>query len=220
MRIKFLRFSLSVIVTFVIYMPAVVSQNDSLKLVRKSDGIFVYKQKDAYSNINRIVAQTIIDAHYLKIFCLIKDFHYQKEWIYANNGAICIDSISPDNWIYYGISKMPWPFQNRDVVADVNLKVNRADKELIIQSVSKPGLIPESSEMVRIQLLNSKWKLKKLDDKTYVELDLLVDVGGNVPVWLINMFAAKGPFNTFKNMKKELQNPDDIKNCGYKDFFE
>lgn len=217
---RYLNIIFFAVALFAICTSSVFSQNDGLNLVKKSDGIFVYKQKDAHNNINRIIARTIVDVHYLKVFCLIKDFDYQKEWIYANEGAICIDSLSPNKWIYYGISKTPWPFQNRDVVADVYLEIDKNEKELIIHSVSNPDLIPMSNGLVRIQMLDSKWKLKEMNGKTQVELDLLVDVGGNVPVWLVNMFAAKGPFNTFKNMKKELQCPGNIKDCGYKDFFE
>jgi len=198
----------------------VFSQDDDLILVKDSDGILVYKEKDAHENINRIVARTKVDAYYMTVLCLIKDFEHQKDWIYANNGAICIDSISPTEWIYYGISETPWPFQDRDAVAHVNLEINEEQQEISLHSTASPDLIPASPEMVRIQMLDSKWRLKKLKDGTQVEMDLLVDVGGNVPVWLINMFSAKGPFNTFKNMKKELENPENIKSCGYQDFFE
>jgi len=200
--------------------PIVFSQNNDLILVKKSDGIFVYKEKDAHENINRIVARTKVDANYLTVLCLIKDFDHQKEWIYANNGAGCIDSISPVEWIYYGISETPWPFQDRDVVAHVDLILDKMKKEVTVHSTAMPDLAPASPEMVRIQMLDSKWRLTKLVSGTQVELDLLVDVGGNVPVWLINMFAAKGPLNTFKNMKVELQHPENFNDCGYHDFFE
>ena len=198
----------------------VCSQNENLILVKKSDNILVYKEKDAHENINRIVARTTVDAAYMKVLCLIKDFEHQKEWIYSNAGAHCIDSISPTNWIYYGVSETPWPFKDRDAVANVHLIINRGKQELIIHSTASSNPILTSPERVRIQMLDSKWKLRKLKKGTRIELDLLVDVGGNVPVWLINMFAANGPFNTFKNMIKELKRSNEIKDCGYSDFFE
>lgn len=209
-----------VVILLCINIPYVFSQDDNLILVKDSDGILVYKEKDAHENINRIVARTKVDAYYMKVLCLIKDFKHQKDWVYANNDAICIDSISRTEWIYYGISETPWPFQDRDVVAHVSLEINEEQQELILYSKACPDVIPASPEMVRIQMLDSKWRLKKLEDGTMVEFDLLIDVGGNVPVWLINMFSARGPFNTFKNMKEKLKHPENIKSCGYQDFFE
>jgi hypothetical protein len=195
-------------------------QEDSLRLVRESDGIFVYKQKDAHENINRIVANMEVDAHYLEALCLIKDFKHQKDWIFSNSNAFCIDSLSPHHWIYYGVTETPWPFQDRDVVADVYLEIDQKKQELVIHSVSNPHLIPVFDELVRIEMLDSKWRLKKLSNGTEITLDLLVDVGGNVPSWLINMFSANGPFNTFKNMKKKLENHQHSNDCGYQELFE
>lgn len=211
-----------VIIAFLVFINIsnVFSQYDDLILVKDSDGIQVFKAKDAHENINRIVARTFVESDYMIVLCLIKDFENQKNWIYANHGAFCIDSISPTKWIYYGISETPWPILDRDAVADVNLEISFEDQSIVIHSVANPDLIPTSPDMVRIQMLDSKWRLKKLENGTKVELDLLVDVGGNVPTWLVNMFAAKGPFNTFKNMKIELQHPERIRKCGYQDFFE
>ncbi len=196
------------------------AQENQLIPVKSSNGISVFKQKDAHENINRIVAQTQVDAHYLDVLCLIKDFEHQQDWIYANHGAVCIDSISPFEWIYYGISEVPWPMQDRDVVAKVQLEVDDENQMITIHSIAKPHLKPVSNEMVRIQMLDSKWRLKKLNHGTLVELDLLVDVGGNIPSWVVNMFSANGPYNTFKNMRLELKKPEQLKDCGYKDFFE
>lgn len=220
MENKIKTYKLFLIILFLVFSISSFSQTDKLTLVRESDGIMVYKEKDAHNNINRIVARTVVEANYLKVFCLIKNFEHQKDWIYANHGAFCIDSLSPTEWIYYGISEIPWPFQDRDVVADVYLEIDKEHKELTIHSIAHPDLIPTSPEMVRIQMLDSKWKLKKLENGTQVELDLIVDVGGNVPVWLINMFSANGPFSTFKKMKIELRNSETIYHCGYEDFFE
>lgn len=196
------------------------AQNKQLIPVKESNGISVFKQKDAHENINRIVARMQIDAYYMEVLCLIKDFEHQQDWIYANHGAFCMDSISPFEWVYYGISDIPWPMHNRDVVAKVQLEIDAANQMITIHSIAEPDLIPASNEMVRIEMLDSKWRLKKLEKGTLVELDLLVDVGGNVPSWLVNMFSANGPYNTFKNMQEELKKPELLKDCGYKDFFE
>lgn len=196
------------------------AQDGVLKLVKESNGIRVFKEKNAHDNINRIVAQMTVDANYLQVLCLIKDFPHKKDWIYANHGAFCMDSISPYHWIFYGISEIPWPLLDRDVVADVHLELDHQNQTITIHSVAAADLVPASPDMVRIEMFDSKWRIQKKGKQSLVELDMLVDVGGNVPVWLVNMFASNGPMQTFKNMQKELKNKDLIQDCGYHDFFE
>jgi hypothetical protein len=40
-----------------------------------------------------------------------------------------------------------------------------------------------------------------------VNYDLLLDPGASVPAWLINKFSAKGPLETFANLRKQLLLP-------------
>lgn len=185
---------------------AVYSQVDSLVLVKDKDGIQIYKEKDAHLNINRIVSRSDYSSNFMDILALVRNFEHQKDWVYSNTGAVLIDSISPYEWIYYSISETPWPFQDRDIVARVKLEVDYEAQCLTIHSVAEPNLIPISPEIVRIMMMDSKWRITKISEKSSrVELDMLIDVGGNVPQWLVNLFAAKGPFTTFSNMREELK---------------
>ncbi len=203
-----------------VFVPRIVSQNANAKLVKKSNGISVYKIKNSHESLNRIIAKTQVSTNYMDILCLIKDFNHQKDWIYANHEAFVLDSINPYRWIYYGVSETPWPILDRDVVAEVELIIDENENRLILHSIAKPDIIPESEELVRIQMMDSKWILTKLEENlTLVELDLLVDVGGTVPHWLVNLFGSKGPMGTLKNMKMEMQKPESQDcECGYNEL--
>lgn len=213
-----------ILVFFILFqsvvVPRVLSQNDSVKLVKNANGISVYKVKDAHESLNRIIARTQVSANYMDVLCLIKDFGHQKDWVYANHEAFVLDSISPFRWIYYGVSETPWPILDRDVVAEVELTINEERKQLTLRSIAKPDIIPASEELVRIQMMDSKWKISQIDpNHSIVELDILIDVGGSVPHWLVNLFGSKGPMGTFKNLKEELQKPIRKNcNCGYKEL--
>lgn len=198
----------------------VTAQVDSLILVKDKEGIQIFKERDAHLNINRIVSRSVYSSNYMDILSLIRNFEHQKDWVYSNNGAVLIDSISPYEWIYYSISETPWPFQDRDIVARVTLKVDYEAQCLTIHSIAEPNLIPNSPEIIRIAMMDSKWRITKLsDESSRVELDMLIDVGGNVPQWLVNLFAAKGPFNTFSNMREELKKPEyQSRHCDYEEL--
>lgn len=200
--------------------PRVFSQDENMKLVKQGNGISVYKVKGAHETLNRIIARTQVTSNYMDVLCLIKDFGHQKDWVYANHDAFVLDSIGPYKWIYYGVSETPWPILDRDVVAEVELTINDALTQITVHSIAKPDIIPDSDELVRIQMMDSKWIITKIDENhTILELDILIDVGGTVPHWLVNLFSSKGPMGTFKNLKKELEKPNrkDCK-CGYKEL--
>ena len=63
-------------------------------------------------------------------------------------------------------------------------------------------------DIVRIQESYSKWVITPLQNgQVKIEYELRVDPGGKVPVWLINMFATKGPFETFKKLREQVKKP-------------
>jgi len=186
--------------------PNIHSFAQDLILVKDKDGIIIYKEKDAHNNLNRIIASTVIPENSLKILSLICDAENHENWVYANHGAYILDSIDPYHWIYYSISKAPWPINNRDIVSSVELFIDNQTYTIRVESNGKPNLIPESPNMVRIPILHSKWVLQKIDDEnTRVKLDILVDPGGNIPNWVINLFSANGPYRTLINMKNEVK---------------
>lgn len=200
--------------------PRVFSQDENMKLVKQSNGISVYKIKDAHESLNRIVVRTQVSSNYMDVLCLIKDFGHQKDWVYSNHDAFVLDSISPFRWIYYGVSETPWPILDRDVVAEVELTIDEDKKQISVHSIAKPDIIPASDELVRIQMMDSEWEITKIDENnTIVEMDILIDVGGSVPHWLVNLFGSKGPMGTFENLKEELKKPyrQDCE-CGYKEL--
>lgn len=198
------------------------SQEEELKLAKEGDGIQVFKQKKALNKLDRVVAYATINANYMDIVCLMKDFENQHNWVYANHEAMMLDSIDAEHWIYYGVAETPWPLQDRDVVTTVELIVNQEKHSVLIHSFATPDIIDLTEDKIRIQTLDTKWKITKISqDSSFVELDMFMDVGGGVPKWLVRLFSANGPFNTLKNMKEELLKPENINcDCGYKELLD
>jgi len=44
-------------------------------------------------------------------------------------------------------------------------------------------------------------------DQVKVVYTIHVDPGGDLPSWLVNMFATEGPLHIFRNLRAELQKP-------------
>ena len=55
-------------------------------------------------------------------------------------------------------------------------------------------------------MLKSLWTLiPKGNGRVDVSYELIVDPGGWIPAWLVNMTMAVGPYNTILNMREELK---------------
>ena len=97
----------------------------------------------------------------------------------------------------------PWPVDNRDIVFNVKVTQDPSTKIVTHNAQSEPNYILDKEGHVRVKIFNSIWTLTPLKDGIVVcENQILVDPGGNIPVWLINMVAVDGPFETTTNFRK------------------
>jgi hypothetical protein len=59
--------------------------------------------------------------------------------------------------------------------------------------------------IVRVPQLKAFWKFTPKPDGTVdAEYQINVNPGGNVPAWIVNMFAIDGPYQSITSMKKLL----------------
>jgi len=69
-----------------------------------------------------------------------------------------------------------------------------------------PDFVPEKKGVVRIKNSTGKWVITPGGSgQVKVEYSLHVDPGGNIPSWLVNMFAAEGPVQEFKKLRIQVQ---------------
>ncbi len=96
---------------------------------------------------------------------------------------------------------MPWPVTNRDAV--VNITISRdGNGGMHAHIVSVKDVVPVKAGIVRVPFSKVTWKVKPLNSNTLnVEYEALVDPGGSLPAWVVNMFSTKGPFETFKSLR-------------------
>jgi len=67
---------------------------------------------------------------------------------------------------------------------------------------------PLQKGIVRVTVFDSKWIFTPLPDgKVNIEYTVKTDPGGNIPIFLTNMFIDKGPVATMKKMRDILQLP-------------
>jgi len=176
------------------------------KLVTNKEGIKVYTSIVPDSKIKAIKVECDLDATPSQLVALIMDVKTATDWVYHTKSAVVVKQVSPSELYYYSEINLPWPAANRDFVAHLTVSQKPDTKVVTIQGPAVPGFVPAKTGIVRIDHSDGKWVITPTGpDEVKVVYTIHVDPGGDLPSWLVNMFATEGPVHIFRNLKAELQ---------------
>jgi hypothetical protein len=78
---------------------------------------------------------------------------------------------------------------------------------LKITATGVPDFIPEKSGKVRVPRSSINWFVTMPSSTSLsIVYTFEADPGGSMPAWLVNMFADKGPYESFKKLSAILKN--------------
>lgn len=122
---------------------------------------------------------------------------------------------APNNyeWYYYIRTEAPWPIADRDVIIHAVLTQDIHTKIVRVNVEGVPEYLQVNQNIVRIPYLKSSWEFIPVNKNlVFVKLQILTDIGGEVPAWIVNMVKEKAPLNTLLYMREELKK-DPYKNA-------
>lgn len=174
--------------------------------LRKSEsGIVVYSRDVEGSNFKELKSIFEIKTSLSSVVALLKDFDSYPQWVYRCGESKLLKKISYKESIHYQTVVAPWPVDNRDFIVRVFLNQDTVSGKIVQTGQCLPNYLPPMKDHVRIQLFNAKWTITPLQNGFLkIEYQLMVDPGGNVPAWLVNLAVVDGPFDTAVGMKRML----------------
>jgi len=176
------------------------------ELEKNKNGIKVYTSKAETAKYKSVRVEAEMAGNLDKLVKMLLDAGSNKEWIYRTNNSYQIKKLSANEVLSYTETSVPWPASNRDIPLRLHLNRDFKNNTLKVTAVGLPKAIPEKNGIVRIPYFNSWWDVKVTgDNKLKIVYFLEVDPGGSVPAWITNMFAAKGPFETFSSLAEMLR---------------
>jgi hypothetical protein len=200
-RIKFLLFFFCFLCTITAF------GQYSWKLTKDKEGIRVYQSEVKNSHYKSIKVECTLEGTYDKLMGILNDVSNHKKWVYNNKTSSLIKRISPTEFYYYTETSLPWPMTNRDAVVHLKMTKDSLARFIKVSSVAAPAYLPEKSGKVRVPQSNVQWYVTMPTAKTvHIVYTFEADPGGSVPVWLVNSFADKGPFESFKKLGALLKN--------------
>jgi len=195
---------LTFILLFTGFNPVVAQDKWSLSVNR--EGIQVYTRPIENSKIKAIKVVTNLQAASSQVVAAILDIQTCNEWVYHSTENVLIKQVSPLELIYYSRVDVPWPVEDRDYVVHIEVEQDPRTKVITVNSPCIPGYVAEKKDIVRISHTVGKWTITPLGkNQVRAEYMLEVDPMGNIPAWLTNLFATKGPLETFRNLKVHVQ---------------
>ncbi len=196
----------SLAILFILIANASAQKNASWQLSGNNNGVKIYIRKGENSNLKEVLGLTTIKTTLSALVFLVKDSENHYQWIYANKKASLIKSINDFEWIYYNESEAPWPVSNRDLITHAKMKQDSISLKIIINSIGLPNYLAEKEGLVRVPKLKSVWVFTpKNNGFVDVQFELAIDLGGNIPPWLVNISIDRGPMHTLANMAKVLE---------------
>ena len=133
--------------------------------------------------------------------------HYK--WVYKTSlNPGYLKPLSATDLFFYTEVDCPWPIENRDLVVHMNLMQDLQNKVMTIKACNVNDYLPDKHNIVRMKYSMVIWTVTPLNDKQFiVDYRIQIDPGGSVPAWILNLFASKGPYESFMRLKEEIKLP-------------
>lgn len=189
--------------------------NGVWELQKEENGIKIYTRNVSGSPVKEVKAFLQLNASLSSVVAVIRDFENYPLWIYKCAHAKLLKSVGDSDMYYYHITDTPWPVEDRDMVSRVVITQNDKSLELKINSTGIPDYLPKRDGFLRLPKSNTLWILTPIGPNLIqAQYILSIDPGGDVPVWLLNVFVTDGPFESLVLFKSRIQNPK-YKNANY-----
>ncbi|HVS98164.1 MAG TPA: START domain-containing protein [Puia sp.] len=181
---------------------------DGWTLKSEKEGIRVYTRTFPDSKFKAIRVELELQASLSQMVAVLLDVNAGVDWVYATKSSVLLKRVSPTELYYYSEVSLPWPFSNRDFIAQLKVRQDSATRIVTIDGPTVADYLPVKKDIVRVARSEGKWVLRPIrKGRIRVEYELRTDPGGDIPAWLFNLFVTRGPMESFENLKRQLKKP-------------
>ncbi len=174
-------------------------------LALDKEGIKIYLTKLDTTPFKEYKAIMTVKANIDTVAKQILDIKSLQKWNFKTRKSELIRKVSDTSWIFYMNHHLGWPVQDRDHVSKVTLIKKEAEQTITIFPAN--NVLKEKEGIIRLTNFKGFWYLKKIsDNQTLVMQQIYGNPGGSIPAFMVNMVVTKGPFESFKELRKRVEN--------------
>jgi hypothetical protein len=175
------------------------------QLKKQKEDLKVYTCSSSESKLKILKAEFVIeDTSFNDLLEFLKDINNCVTWQYNTIEARALQK-RDGAIIYRTVIEAPWPVSNREMILELSSAFDSVKQQLTIVSRSIDYEYPQTDDLVRVPFALGKWEVVSVQSSLRVVYTLRIDPGGSVPIWLLNLSMAEGPYNSFSKLKEELR---------------
>ena len=193
----------SVLLSFLVAMPAVVMAASDWKLAIQKNGIDVSTRPVKGSDFDEFMGSADIDASIDVVVAVLKDIPAATQWMADCKENREIRKIDEYTSVQFNITKAPWPVSDREALCIVTEKKDEKTGTITFEfhQTDDPS-VPIGKGNVRMPEISGQWVLTPINqDHTKVIYTVKSNPGGSLPKSLANMKSKDIPYNTLMGMK-------------------
>jgi hypothetical protein len=173
---------------------------------KERDGIKIFTCLDTGSAYKLFKGEIDLQSDVSTVSNLIEDVRNFDIWDDDIRQIRVLDT-EPGKYIrYYVQYDVQWPFADRDLCVEAEIRTDPVTGERVISSWSDPEAEPEVPEFVRIKKFWQKWTIKLAGaGKVHLTLEGFADPAGDIPAWLANLAITGAPLNMLRKIRETLE---------------
>ena len=129
-----------------------------------------------------------------------------KDWVTDTiESKLVKKTENPYEFYFYLLTKIPWPFKNRDGITEFKLRRLPNDQGVIVILEGKQKMLPDNKDIVRLETFLGIWSLFKSKYKKDVwtmDIRMFAEPGGWLSSAFVNFMVSSIQFGTMKKLKE------------------
>ena len=196
----------SAILGLAMMLPITSAQATDWVEVETKNNVTVFKGTVEDSKLVAFKGETVYDEPMGRVLWVLLDNDHRTEWVgrLVNNHVVV--QTNEFDYVIYQEFDLPALFASRDYVYRGQATRDEATGVVTLAMQSVEHAEAPATVGIRAELINSRYLLTPIDGgaKTKVEVEILTDPGGWMPVWLVNMIQADWPEETLNGIRGQF----------------
>lgn len=175
--------------------------------ILEQDGVEIYLAEVPDSKFKAFRSKGIVKGNIEKYLALFREVGEMKKWSPKIIEKTVIKEVSDIEAITYQVDDIPWPAQDRDLILNNKLFLDKEEKTLkvLLHSVEDPAYPPKDA-YIRARVNWAVFSIRpQTKDTTHIDFMIHADPKGEIPAWIVNQIQRKWPLKFLKNSENAVQ---------------
>jgi hypothetical protein len=181
------------------------SINAHWESISEKDGVSVFKTEVPGTKVVGFRGETTIYASAEKVMNVLLDNDHRKEWVDRLKESKVLEQVGPFEYVIYQEFALPWPLKNRDFIYRGKAERDKDGRVILTLRSEELKNAPKTTG-VRAELKESRYIITPIGKfKCKLEVEILSDPKGSIPVWLVNLIQKSWPAKTLGAIKTQVE---------------